>query len=375
MSKYMIKIEMLFCFLIAFFMMTNKSSVASMIFNGSFIVLLIIILCSQKNNTPLKIQCYTVVSVCGIEVVLDILFAGRIPTIEEMKYYFIFISFIIFVLVSVTYYYPEYLSKSLKLFMFSMGVLFPLLYYFGGVQTVTSNYLAMNFSNPNLLGLWLVQVIFCGLISAVTTDRKIIRLISGLLVLLNAGLLFKSGCRTAMLAALLGIGLLVFFRYRGSRYPKLVLGIVAIAPLLVLIIYIKGFDVWNSLDYIVSLETETKNFSSRIGIWTNALNMLRNKYLFGSYSTLAGNLHNSHLTLIGSYGIVGMTMTTIYCYKVMNHINNQCNTFQQKLCLTGFIAAYLTGIGEGSLFSGGLGMYIMTCSFLLMARCSNMRRR
>ena len=43
-------------------------------------------------------------------------------------------------------------------------------------------------------------------------------------------------------------------------------------------------------------------------------------------------------------------------------------SFKQTLCLLAFFIVWIMGFGEAALFSGGQGIYIVSCSFLLLAR-------
>jgi hypothetical protein len=42
--------------------------------------------------------------------------------------------------------------------------------------------------------------------------------------------------------------------------------------------------------------------------------------------------------------------------------------YYQTIALIAFFIVWIMGLGEAALFSGGQGIYIVSCSFLLLAR-------
>ena len=87
----------------------------------------------------------------------------------------------------------------------------------------------------------------------------------------------------------------------------------------------------------------------------------------GDYANLDGNAHNSHMVLLCSFGIVILILTIIFTYNITIEISKKAKNKFQTLCLAAFYASIFMGFGEGALYSGGLGLYILCGIFLVLA--------
>ena len=61
--------------------------------------------------------------------------------------------------------------------------------------------------------------------------------------------------------------------------------------------------------------------------------------------------------------------TNYFMYKLCCAVNENCKTKKSLYCLAAFFGVVFMGIGEGALFSGAMGLYIMACGFIYLARC------
>jgi hypothetical protein len=74
------------------------------------------------------------------------------------------------------------------------------------------------------------------------------------------------------------------------------------------------------------------------------------------------------MVVLCSFGIVVLFLVMRFLYVVMVRVNRQCETRKQLICLAAFFGTVFMGLGEGGLFSGGVGINVISCMPLLLAR-------
>ena len=125
----------------------------------------------------------------------------------------------------------------------------------------------------------------------------------------------------------------------------------------------------NLLSFLVG---EGKDLDSRVSIWGPALERLWNSPLTGAYyeishGTGSSQMHNSHLDIATSYGILPLVLVCVLLARYL-HQNGRVYTEKNKYSnVLGFACAIMLGLGEAAIFSGGLGIYILVGTFLLLA--------
>jgi hypothetical protein len=236
--------------------------------------------------------------------------------------------------------------------------------------------LAMNFTNPNLLGIWLLQFVLYSLIAVFVVKSKFVRIALVVEVIALSYLTYLTGSRTAFMCIPLFMTMLIFQKaFLGSRKDcihKWIIILVVLLPLVVAIAYSNLIDTFSIL--FSDFSSEGKSIMSRYSIWQDALYFFKLNILTGSYyeagnGTGAFQLHNTHLDLLSSYGIIVFSLVMYYVYVIIERINRDVRNKTQTLCIIGFFITWFMGTGEAALFSGGQGIYIVQCSFLLVARC------
>ena len=74
-------------------------------------------------------------------------------------------------------------------------------------------------------------------------------------------------------------------------------------------------------------------------------------------------LHNTHVDILATYGILVFILICIYLYHLMCRVQNKNE--DQSISLWAFVCTTLLGVGEAALFSGGLGIYLFAGLFLV----------
>lgn len=146
--------------------------------------------------------------------------------------------------------------------------------------------------------------------------------------------------------------------------------IVVLFPLIFVIVYMLVIDLDGINELFSFMVGEGKQLSSRVKIWKPALDAFRQSPLFGAYFQISdgtgeSQMHNSHLDILVSYGVVAFAVFCYYIYSIMQRIKNREN--YDQIAFIAFICTFLLGIGEAAIFSGGLGIYLHAGIFLAIA--------
>ena len=126
----------------------------------------------------------------------------------------------------------------------------------------------------------------------------------------------------------------------------------------------------NALSFLVG---EGKTLTSRLSVWEPAMEYLRLSPLFGAYSQISNGtglsqLHNTHLDIAASYGVIVLILVCVLLYKYLYQGGRYYANKWSYIYILGFVCTLILGIGEAALFSGSLGLYAFIGTFLLFSR-------
>lgn len=240
-----------------------------------------------------------------------------------------------------------------------------------GIVTV---YLTFRATNPNLAAVFLCGAGMVEAIhAAVCSDRKV-RLLHGFLALAMLYFILETRSRNAMLLAAVFLGAcLVCYCYSPEKLPRkgYLAALIVSAPLLfavgyLLLIYLP--QVQQAFSFLIG---EGKGLDSRVKIWRFAVEAFWKSPVFGAYSRIsegtgASQMHNSHLDILASYGAPVLAALVGFLFLLLQHRENR-ESHMRFLCMAGFSALLLSGIGEAMLFSGGMGIYIYAAVLRILA--------
>lgn len=237
-------------------------------------------------------------------------------------------------------------------------------------------YLTFNFTNPNMTGMFLMCIYMLIMHSMVTFEKWYVKLLHIVLALFMAWFVWLSQSRNCLLVMAIYTVIYVWLLFRSPR-RKMRVGrvwavLVAVFPAIFVWIYmffVSNLWVNQLLGFLVG---EGKGLDSRVKIWKPALAALRESPLIGAYSQLSGgtgsfHMHNTHLDLACSYGVLVLVLTCVLLYRYFHQSGREYRDKGHYCYMLGFICAVLLGIGETALFSGGLGIYVFIGSLLLLA--------
>lgn len=243
------------------------------------------------------------------------------------------------------------------------------------VTNIGVEYLTFNFYNPNTLALFLVVIILTGMQFFFSYKVRFGVFLEIVFVTFFVYLIFLTLSRTSLFAIAFFIVISIIFARKKHYYlPKnnVFKVIVTIFPILFAWVYMLLIDVINQNGVLSFLVGEGKGLDSRQVVWNNALTLFEDSPIFGSYGELISSsefpqLHNSHINVLVSYGIIVFAMVMVFLYMVLNQSLKNGRENKGALSVWAFIVCLMLGSGEAILFSGGLSFYLLVGQFLLMS--------
>ena len=240
--------------------------------------------------------------------------------------------------------------------------------------------LTLNFPNPNQTGMFLLSSVMM-LTLPVFSEKEmgynvIIRAISGVLIVALLSLLFLTGCRSAYgsYAAFLILTLLEFLPRFEFRLKKMQIWLWSLSPLLFAILYVLFIG---TIDFDTSfgMESSGKTNTTRLAVWNSSFNTFWDWAFLGAYASIESivkfsHVHNTHLDVWMSYGVVPFILFSTLLYKVTWLSYEKTSTRFQRMSLYAFMACFIQGFFEASLMSGSAGLFLLSFGFLLLSNAN-----
>ena len=235
-------------------------------------------------------------------------------------------------------------------------------------------YLRYDFYNPNTAAIFLFCIAVTGLLKFFFSEHtSIFKQIA--YIALSFALIVQTLSRTVCIAIVFFVIIYVIFKRKGRYFlPKgnVFCIVVSLFPFIFAIVYsifIQNPAIHKIFSFLVS---EGKEMDSRQYVWEYAFRLVKESPLFGSYGYLLthpdfSQMHNSHLNVLVSYGVIVFVLVVIYLFLVMKKITAESKNNRTELCVWAFIVCLILGAGEAILFSGGLSFYLFVGQFLLLA--------
>lgn len=259
------------------------------------------------------------------------------------------------------------------------------LFYKSGLSIYEGEVLLdLGFSNPNLAGLFIVNsMLYLGVLIVAgqelfeSKSRYILNaVIATFVFLITFNILLLTGCRSAILS-LFAFGALVvadiFFLHK-NKPRKWFCYIVAVAPFLFVFFYV--FYIQSiKIDVSFGLEDSGKSSTTRLGIWSPFVNNFLDYFFFGDYygisnGTGVSQLHNTHLDVYASYGIVPLILYVTLLARVIWSTWVRAVTRFQRYSVYAFVATLVVSTFEAGFVAGSAGLFLLTCGFLLLSNAS-----
>ncbi len=374
------KFQLILYLLIVFFTMCGNEQMVSLSFYITFFVLVVnFFAVSRESNFNEKY------SMDMVLLLMMIVFAFLAITIviqpyntsfdyfTYLKKYLMFCSTLMFLYIAARMTVHRELINYILKINYILSALY-ISFYFLGEKRYYGGGITLNFSNPQLLALFLVNTALYLIIALKWYKSIFLRIVSISTFCVIVRIIIETRSRTAWggLAVFTILSLFTLVR-KNFKIRPLFSVVLILSPLLFAIIYlmkIKDFVVTGFFDFV---ESPGKIIVSRVQIWSNAFEIIRENPIVGDYYGISGGtgmsqLHNTHLDVLASYGCLVFILFIVYLCRIVLRTNRGCETKLQKIALLSFFTIIILGFGEAAFVSGSLGMYILSCSFLLIAR-------
>lgn len=241
-----------------------------------------------------------------------------------------------------------------------------------GIRTI---YLTFNFSNPNLTALFLMGLYMLKAQQLFEQKKWFVKVVDILQQLLLAWFIVDTQSRNCLLVLFLYTVVMIWVFFRKSENLRITKGwamLFAIFPALLVAVYMLMIDSKWILETFSFLVGEGKKLSSRVEIWGQALQFLRGSPVFGAYyeiskGTGSSQMHNTHLDIATSYGIPVLILVCVLLTKYLHQQGRIYDDKNEYIHVLGFACMIALGMGEAAMFSGGLGIYIIAGTSLLLA--------
>lgn len=362
-----IRLMLILSIFIIFFTMSKNYELVSIFFIFTFIILILFFVSVFMIYGIRKSESVEIFLLFSILLVSFLATIYGFMSFEYLKKYIMFSSTLIFFFICK----KIEISKKIVDIIFRINIIIAITYlYFGYWVKIEYTHigLTLNFANPNIAGMWLFHTILFLLMGVFFYKNTTIKLVNILIACMLIYLLVLTRARSVLISFVFFVALgLYIWKKRNIRLNKYMLILIILFPLFFTGIYFYMLD--NSsltlFDYFVS---EGKSLYSRKAVWLQAFSYIKSYPLLGAYNLIPYQLHNTHIDIIASYGSIVFVLTMIYISRIVVDINKYCSSKFQTLAIIAFLSIIILGTFEGALFTGGTGLYILSSSFLILAR-------
>lgn len=235
-------------------------------------------------------------------------------------------------------------------------------------------YLTFRMTNPNLAGL-ILAIVYLWQLYWLGDGKWPCRVLRFLLCLVLGYFLLQTRARSALIAAAAATLLwaAAMFRRKTQAFGLTGSGILVSVPG----IFAAGYLMLIRLPWVrwglTFLTGAGKGLDSRRDIWEAVCSGIAARPLLGDYfglpaQTGASHGHNIYLEIAGSYGIPVLMGVLGLLWGYLYRSGRPCSSRRSFSALCCFAGALMLGIGESALLCGGLGIYVLFGTFLLLSR-------
>lgn len=368
-------LEIILLFGICLFTMLQYSNIVSLLFHLTFFVLvfgLVIQLYNKPWLNSLHVLAAIIIIIAFLHVAIQ---AGT----WSFSYYKKLIIFSCSVLMMPFLECIE-VNKKLVNWILNVNIILSIAYiihyFFGSNIGYIGRYLTFHYTNPNLTAMFLFHsFLYCAI--ALYYRKKIYLRI---LLLIVASMMLYFILKTTARSCFVAIAFFMIFVFlnivlkKDIRFSKSISLLIILLPLLIAVVYMIVVDS-GILESVLSFLDlgEGKTLNSRVSEWTIGFNAFFNHPILGDYYGISNGLgmsqkHNTHVDILASYGLVPFVLFIALLYKTVKKVLPTATTNFSRMSLYAFFAVLIQGSFEAALVSGGVGLYIMSFGFLILAK-------
>lgn len=351
----------------------GKLGLISLMFAGSFLLVFAYIFLNYK-RISIRIDVIFLIVLCFFNIIFGAVLEHGTISFNYLKKAIMFLIFIVllnfvanesFNLTKVEYYLISVLP-------IIVGVYMLVSYYLLGNKVALNEIaITLGFENPNFTGMWLFHLLLYGILFIIGTFKKnkLCVLITPFLVMLCI-LLWKTETRSCIIGLVFFFVLLLIGIFR-KKWNNLFLIFIVAFPLLYAIIYMNIINTDFVQEKFAFMVSEGKSLTSRVKIWQYAFDYFKQHPIIGSYYGISGGkgmsqMHNTHVDVLTSYGILPFVLFVNNLYSNMKSINQQIMSYYQYACFSAFCSVVIVGSFEAAVVAGSMGLNLLTVGFLVL---------
>jgi O-antigen ligase len=359
----------------------GANGLASMLFYLTFAISALLWLCTLVEQVePIDLVAIVTIVVASANVVANSILTMTPLSFDYLKKLMIFACTVIYLTSCTKARVPARTLRRVPYMSFAVGAVLLASYVLWNTQMhllggLRSTYLTFGFTNPNLTALFLACFIMILVLEGMRARQWWLRSAFLVMAAIEVIFLYETQSRNALLAigvflvvailaAMLGPGRIVLHKW--------LFAFVSVFPLLFVGAYMAFVGNEDLMQAFSFLSGEGKGLGSRTFIWQDALDRFWESPIFGAYSQLSNGsgmsqMHNTHMDILASYGIVVLILTCVFLYLIMARSWDGGNRATRVVGVVAFECVIMLCVGEAALFAGGLAVYVFMGYFLLYA--------
>lgn len=367
------KWEMFFAASIILFTIAKQGTLVSLCFSMSFIVLLGYSL-RRATTTGYSLNLVLLIIVSFVNVTVNALTSSEaILCFGYFKKLLMFVSFMLML----NFAQNDDITRKAYNIIFKLPCVMAIILvcsFFAGNTTRYAGGITLGFSNPNFTGMWLMHLFVYVFLLAYSTRNRTKRLALGTALVIMLWLIYETKARSCL------IGLFVFFllyimgRLTNDNFAKrpVVWGTANLFPIVFALVYQSLLNAKWFIDTFSFLVSEGKGLNSRAAVWTPAMRAFSSSPIFGDYCGISqgtglSQLHNTHLDVLVSYGIVPFILFLVALFELSRRITDRKMSGFNYIAFCGFLAVIIEGTFEAGVVSGAMGLNILTAGLIMLA--------
>lgn len=367
-----VKVEFVLTFLIVFFTIVQEHVIISFCFALSFIILMLYLLLQIKK--PMSFKVLTLVILALINVVINALLSNGWSF--EFDYFKKVIMFVNFVMLLYFSYRDKVLESTYKLLIYIVTLtsfMLVLSYLFFGNIVTYAGGITLGFNNSNFTGMWLLHMaVYVSLLIMHLKYRTLLKSLLTMLFIILVYLIILTKARSCMLGIIVFILLCLLDKLELQKIlmKKYFVGLIVLAPAIIVGIYKYLLSSTWFMQLFSFLVSAGKGLDSRLIVWNPAIEAFRDNIWLGDYfgisnGTGMSQLHNTHLDVLCSYGIIPFVLFVYILYFIC--CKSRKNDYFNRCALYGFFSVVIMGSFEAAVVAGAMGMNILTAGLILLA--------
>lgn len=371
--QFALACEFLFIALIIVFTVFKQDFLVSLLYRATFGVLAFGVFCRYMEKRGLSILQYVFIEL-ALLCFVNVFVSGAGFSMMYYKKPLIFLCTILLWLFIDDIKPAKKMVEWILILNFVLSVFYILAYTFSA-EIKVPRWLNFNFTNPNLTGMFLLYNILYSVLGIFYYKNKWIRVSLLITTLGGMYLLYLTQARGSIFSLCFFVALLIYIYLFAKALP--LKGIISLILILIPLFFVLIYLLFYELDLLSLLSfteiSEGKEASGRVEVWGGAFKVFLRYWFTGNYkaaSDAIGHLqmHNTHLDVLASYGVVVFLAFIWILYNVLNKNAQQKKTRLQEVALAAFYTSIVVGCFEAALVSGGAGIYILNGGLLLISK-------